>query len=174
MTEKKINGKTIRLIKGDLTDLDVDAFTFYATEDLALGSGYGTAITIRGGPKIQEELQTLAPVSMGDAVVSAAGELKADYIIHAVGPKFQEEDEEGKLRKAMTSSLKKAEEKGIKRLAFPPMGSGFYGIPVDLCARVMLETIKEHLSGSTPLDEIIICTPDTREMNPFASKLETL
>ena len=59
MTEKKINGKTIRLIKGDLTDLDVDAFTFYATEDLALGSGYGTAITIRGGPKIQEELQTL-------------------------------------------------------------------------------------------------------------------
>jgi O-acetyl-ADP-ribose deacetylase (regulator of RNase III) len=174
MTEKKINGKTIRLVKGDVTDLDVDAFTFYATEDLALGSGYGTAISIRGGPKIQEELETLAPISVGDAVVSMAGEMKAKFIIHAVGPKFQEADEEAKLRKTMVSALKRAEEKGIKSLAFPPMGSGFYGIPVDLCARVMLETIREHMSGSTQIDEIIVCTPDTRELNPFSKQMEAL
>lgn len=174
MTEKKINGKNIRLVKGDVTDIDVEAFTFYATEDLALGSGYGTAISIRGGPSIQEELKDLAPVAVGEAVVSGAGEMKADYIIHAVGPKFQEQDEEAKLRKTMVSVLKRAEEKGIKRLAFPPMGSGFYGIPPELCANVMLETIKEHLNGSTNLDEVIICTPDTREVNPFTSKLEAL
>jgi O-acetyl-ADP-ribose deacetylase len=174
MTEKKINGKTIRLVKGDVTDIDVDAFTYYATEDLILGSGYGTAISIRGGPKIQEELQTLGPVQVGEAVVSHAGEMKASYIIHAVGPKFQEKDEEAKLRKTMVSALKKAEEKGIKRLAFPPMGSGFYGIPADLCARVMLETIRDHLAGASQLDEVIICTPDTREVKPFTSKLEAL
>jgi O-acetyl-ADP-ribose deacetylase (regulator of RNase III) len=54
------------------------------------------------------------------------------------------------------------------------MGSGFYGIPVDLCARVMLETIKAHLDGATPLDEVVICVPDTRELNPFTSTLEAL
>lgn len=174
MTEKKINGKTLRLEKGDVTDLELDAFAFYAAEDLALGSGYGTAISIRGGPSIQEELNGHAPLAVGEAVLTGAGEMKASYIIHAVGPKFQEADEEAKLRKTMASALKRAEEKGIKRLAFPPMGSGFYGIPVDLCARVMLETIREHLSNSTQIDEVIICAPDSREFNPFTKQMEAL
>lgn len=174
MTEKKVNGKTIRLMKGDVSDMEVDAFALYAREDLSLGSGYGTAISVRGGPKIQEELNGRGPLAVGEAVVTRAGEMKARYIIHAVGPKFQEEDEEGKLRKTMVSALKCAEEKGVKRLAFPAMGTGFYGIPVDLCARVMLATIQERLNGQTPLEEVIVCVRDTREIGPFGSQLEAL
>jgi O-acetyl-ADP-ribose deacetylase (regulator of RNase III) len=174
MKEKKWNGKTIRLMKGDVTDLEVDAFAFYAAEDLSLGSGYGTAIAVRGGATIQEELNGRGPLPVGEAVLTGAGEMKARYIIHAVGPKFQEEDEETKLHKTMISALKCAEEKALKRVAFPPMGTGFYGIAVERCARVMLSTIRERLNGQSPLEEVIVCVRDTREIGPFSSELEAL
>jgi len=174
MKEKTINGKRVRIVKGSVTDMEVDAFTHYAREDLVLGSGYGTAISVRGGPGIQEELNPLAPVPVGEAVVSSAGEMKAQFIIHAVGPRFQETNLEAKLRKAMVSALARAEEKGVRRLAFPPMGSGFYGVPVDLCARAMLQTIRDHLAGASKLDEVIVCLPDSREMGPFTRELEAL
>ena len=162
-----VNRSVVRLIKGDITELDVDAFVFYAQPDLALGSGFGTAISVRGGPTIQKELEGLAPVASGEAVVSAAGRLKADAIIHAVGPRFQEDDIEGKLRTTMLNSLKRAEEKGVERLAFPAMGAGFYGIPLDLCARVMGETIKQHLEGESGIKEMTVCVLDTRQYESF-------
>ncbi len=175
MTAKNVNGRAIRLVKGDITDLDVEGFAFYATEDLVLGSGYGTAISVRGGPSIQEECRKLAPVRVGEAVVTGAGNLKAKYIIHAVGPKFQEPDEEEKLLRTVQAVLREAEAKGIRRLALPPMGTGFYGIPVDLCARVMVKALREHLNGnSTKLEEVIICVRDSREIAPFAKQIEQL
>lgn len=174
MTEKNVNGRSIRLMKGDITDLDVEGFAFYATEDLVLGSGYGTAISVRGGPSIQEECKKLAPVPVGRAVVTGAGNLKARYIIHAVGPKFQEPDEAEKLRRTVQAVLEKAEEKGIRRLALPPMGTGFYGIPVDLCARVMVETLRGHLNGNTKIEEVIICVRDSREIPHFAKQIEQI
>ena len=175
MIEKKLSEKLLRLEKGDVTDLEVDAFVFYAEPSLVLGSGYGTAITMRGGASVQEECKSLAPLGMGEAVITKAGEMKAKNIIHAVGPKFQEEDEEAKLRKTMLSTLKVADDNGIEKLAFPAMGSGFYGIPVPLCAKVMLETIQQHLSnGSSPIKEVIICVPDTREYGPFSQEIENI
>jgi O-acetyl-ADP-ribose deacetylase (regulator of RNase III) len=167
----QINRSGVRLIKDDITDLEVDAFVFYAQPDLSLGSGFGTAISVRGGPTIQKELEELAPVATGEAVVSAAGNLKAKYIVHAVGPRFQEEDMEGKLRTTISNSLKRAEEKGIKRIALPAMGAGYYGIVVDLCSRVMLEVIKSHLEGETGIEEVVICVLDTRQYKSFKAAL---
>ena len=173
--EKELNGKRVRLEKGDVTDLAVDAFVYYATENLLLGSGYGTAIASRGGPVVQTECNALAPIGTGEAVITTAGEMKAGRIIHAVGPRFHEEDEEGKLRATMGSVLRVAEENGIETLALPAMGSGFYGVPVDLCADVMVDCIKSHLTnGGTALKEVIICVPDTRELGPFNKKLEAI
>jgi len=174
MTEKKINGTSVRLLKEDVTDIDADAFVFYAAENLVLGSGYGTAVSIRGGPSIQEECGKLAPVPVGEAVVTGAGEMKARYIIHAVGPRFQEPDEQGKLRRTVLSALKRADEKGIRRLALPPMGTGFYGIPVEVCARVMLESLREYLQGKTQIQEVLLCARDTRELKPFGKQLESI
>jgi O-acetyl-ADP-ribose deacetylase (regulator of RNase III) len=162
------------LIIGDLSALDVEAFVFYAAHDLQLGSGFGTAVTIRGGPKVQEELNELAPLKTTEAVVSGAGELQATYIVHAVGPRFQEEDTEGKLRLTVENSLRTAAAKGIKVLAFPPMGSGFYGIPLPVCADVMIATIVDHLSGDTAINKVIICVQDKREYEPFETRLATL
>ncbi len=175
MKEMKINDRVLRIVREDVTDVEVDAFVYYASRDLVLGSGWGSAIAVRGGAGIQEELNGLAPVDTGDAVITAAGEMKANHIIHAVGPRFQEEDEEAKLRKTMLSALKCAEEKGVATLAFPPMGTGFYGISLDLSAKVMLETIRAHLnSGQSSVKEIQICLMDSREFPPFEARMDKI
>ena len=139
--ELKTGGGTIRLEKTDITDLEIEAFVYYASHNLALGSGYGTAISMRGGPAVQKELDEKGELKTTEAVASGAGEMKADHIIHAVGPRFQEEDLESKLRTTIVNATKCAEEKGIKKIAFPPMGAGFYGVPLDVSARVTLGTL---------------------------------
>ncbi len=169
--EIRIKESTIRLTRGDITDLEVESFVYYARSDLALGSGYGNAISMRGGPSIQEELNKLTPVNTTGAVISEAGNLKAKYIIHAVGPKFQEPDLENKLRETILNSLKLADEKRIAQLAFPPMGTGFYGVPLTVSADVTISAITEHLSNNTGIKEVIICLLDTREYTPFQKRL---
>jgi O-acetyl-ADP-ribose deacetylase (regulator of RNase III) len=167
MMEFAIGDKVIRLVRGDITELEVEAFVHDITEDLKLGSGFGGAIQQRGGIIIQKELDEFGSLPTGEAVVTQAGILKASYIIHTNGPKFKEEDEADKLRKAVSSVLERADEKGIKRLAFPPIGTGLYQVPMDLCAKVMLETVTEHLGNGSTLEEVLFVLPDTREYQPF-------
>jgi O-acetyl-ADP-ribose deacetylase (regulator of RNase III) len=155
LEETTVNRGVIRLVQGDITELDVDAFVFYARPDLALGSGFGTAIAARGG----------------DAVVTGAGNLRAAWIIHAVGPRFQEDDTEAKLRATVLRALRLAEEKGIARMALPAMGAGYYGIPNDACARVMLETIRTYLAAPTGITEVVVCVLDTPQFASFEARL---
>ncbi len=170
----KVNNSVVRLVKDDVTDLDVNAFVYYAQHDLALGSGFGTAISIRGGPTVQKELDGQGPVATGEVVVSAAGNLKVDYIIHAVGPRFQEEGIEAKLRTTMVNTLNATEEKGIESVAFPAMGAGYYGVAPDLSARVMTEEIQKHLSGDTCIKEVVICVFDSPQFNSFKGPVAAL
>ena len=172
MAEKQIGNKVLRLVRGDITDMEIDAFVFDITEDVKLGSGFGGAIQQRGGIVIQKQLDEIGSCPTGEAVVTEAGILKADWIIHANGPKFREEEEEAKLRKTVQSALARAEEKSVKRLAFPPMGTGLYQVPLDLCTRVMVDTISEHLANGSTLDEVLIVAPDNREFSPFKAKIE--
>ena len=171
---KKINDCTIRLETGDITDFEVEAFVFYAREDLKLGSGFGNAIATRGGPSIQKELDSMGTAKVGDVVITEAGNMKASKIIHAVGPKFLEEDLEQKLADTVNNVLKKAEASGIKQVALPAMGAGFYGIPLDMCAGTMLRIIKGHLQNGTGFNEIIIRVLDSREYGAFAPEFERL
>lgn len=172
--EKKIGSTIIKLQHGDLTALPVDAFVFYAREDLEIGSGYGTAIQGRGGLAVKEDLDKIGSIKMGEAVITAAGEMNAKHIIHACGPKFQEADMEKKLRACVESSLRVADENGIKTLAFPPMGSGFYGVPLDMSAEVMIDCFKSFVQRDTSLNEIIVCVIDYRDYVPFSKKMESL
>lgn len=169
---KKVNKTTVHLIQGDLTAMDVDAWVFYAKENLDIGSGYGTAISMRGGMAVKQELEKIGSVGMGQAVITTAGEMKARHIIHACGPKFQEADLEKKLRSCMAASLKLASEKGLKTLAFPPMGAGFYGVPLDLCAKVMLEEIAAAAKGETSLEEVTVCVVDFRDFTTFRKEMD--
>ena len=168
---RRLDRAVVRLVKGDITQLDVDAFVYYAQPSLALGSGIGTAIAVRGGPTIQKELGALGPIPTGEAVVSGAGDLPATYIIHAVGPRFQEPDIEAKLRATVLNALKRADEKQVRRIAFPAMGAGYYGVSPDLSARVMLEAIAHHLRGETTISDVVICVLDTRQQEAFQAAL---
>jgi O-acetyl-ADP-ribose deacetylase (regulator of RNase III) len=164
----------IRLVKGDITELEVDGFVFYAQPDLSLGSGFGGMIAVRGGPSIQKELEELGPVPHLGAAVSGAGNLKAHHIIHAVGPKFREEDTEPKLLTTMENTLRLAEEIGLKTLAFPAMGAGYYGIPASVSATVMLKALENHLTGVTSLEEVVLCVLDAPQLNAFESAMKAL
>ena len=95
MVERKIGDKALRLVRGDITEMEVDAFVFDVTEDLKLGSGFGGAIQQRGGIAIQKQMSEHGSCPTGEAVVTEAGLRKASWIIHANGPKFSEEDEAG-------------------------------------------------------------------------------
>jgi len=172
--ELKLKNGKLRVVKGDITDLEIESFVYYAQHDLALGSGYGNAISMRGGPGIQEELKELGPLETTQVVTSGAGELKASKIIHAVGPRFQEEDIEAKLKATVENCLKEAEKQGVKAVAFPAMGCGFYGIPLETSASITLETIKAHLSNGGKLEDVVVVLNDTRDYKPFAAKLATL
>ncbi len=172
--EVKIDESVLRLHQGDITDLEIESFVYYATHDLNLGSGFGTAISVRGGPSIQQELKEMGPLKTTEAIISSAGEMKADHIIHAVGPRFQEEDLENKLKMTIINSLKVAEEKGIRAIAFPPMGAGFYGVPLAVSAKVTLSTIKDYLADGAKIKDVVVCLNDNHEFKPFQSQLAAI
>jgi O-acetyl-ADP-ribose deacetylase (regulator of RNase III) len=172
MVERRIGDKIIRLVRDDITDMEVDAFVYDITEDAKLGSGHGSAIQQRGGVKIQEALDAAGRCPVGEALITTGGLLKAKHIIHANGPKFCEPDEEGKLRRATEAALRLAEENGVETLAFPPMGTGLYQVPVDLCARVMVETVAAHLANASKVREVLFVAPDSREHGPFKARIQ--
>jgi len=170
----RVKNTVISLVKEDITDIEIDSFVYYAQHDLVLGSGFGTAISVRGGPSVQEELNEFGVLQTTEVVISGAGNLKAKYIIHVVGPRFQEGELEEKLKTTVLNALKKAEEKGAKSIAFPPMGTGFYGVPLELSARVTLNTIVEFSEEETSIRDIKICLMDNREFIPYQKNLDTL
>jgi O-acetyl-ADP-ribose deacetylase (regulator of RNase III) len=172
--QRSVNQTQVTLLGDDLTALAVDAVVFYAKENLELGSGFGTAIQSRGGDAVGKELEKIGGVRMGGAVITTGGRLNARHVIHACGPKFQEAYTERKLHDCVLSALRLAREKGLESVAFPAMGAGFYGVPLDLCARVMIDTIRDYLGEQTPLKEILICVNDRREFDAFKPRMQEL
>ncbi len=172
--EVKVGGATLRLVKGDITDLEVEACVYYARNDLLLGSGFGNAISMRGGPSVQEELKQHGTVDTTRSLVTGAGEMKARYIVHAVGPKFREEGLEEKMVETIRNALRAAGEKGIRQIAFPPMGAGFYGVPLAVSAELTLGTLVDSLSGDTNFEDVLVCLLDNREYRAFHEQLNAL
>ncbi|MFH1531684.1 MAG: macro domain-containing protein [Pseudomonadota bacterium] len=171
MTQKKVGDKVISLVKGDITDMEVDAFVFDITSDCKLGSGYGSAITMRGGKVVQDELNAVGTLPTGGAVMTTAGDGKADKIIHVNGPKYHEGDTRAILAQVTKKALELADKEGIKRLAFPPIGTGMYQVPLDLCADVMVDTVEKHLRNASSLEEVVFVAFDLREFGPLQKKL---
>ncbi len=174
MMKVGIKNSLMGVKKVDITDMEIEAFVFYARNDLKLGSGFGNAIALRGGPSIRKELENLGPLKVTDVVVTTAGTMKAKHIIHANGPKFQEENIEEKLKSTIINSLKAAESNGVESIAFPPMGSGFYGVPLDKSTEITIDTIQKYLEKGSDIKEVIVCGNDSREYKVLEIKLKTL
>jgi len=166
-------GKKIILTQGDITELSTDAIVNAANEDLILGGGVAGAIRKKGGPSIQEECNKIGRTNVGEAVVTGAGNLKAKYVIHAVGPRYGEGNEDEKLRNATWNSLLRATEKGCKSIAFPAISTGIFGFPKDRCASIMLKTAQEFLKQQeTSLEEVVFCLYSKEDLEIFEKTLE--
>ena len=153
-----INDKELILLQGDITEMDTDAIVNAANANLVLGAGVAGAIRTKGGPAIQEECNLIGGAPVGGAAITTGGNLKAKYVIHAVGPRMGEGDEDRKLEDATRSSLKLANEKGLSSIAFPAISTGIFGFPKDRCAQIMLTTAAEILQKEeTSLKEVIFC-----------------
>jgi len=173
--ELMVNGKKIVLTTGFIIDAkNMDGMVYYARPDLSLGSGYGAAIATQGGPKVQEELKKIGSANVTDVIITGGGNLQSKYILHAVGPRFQEENLEEKLKSTILNTLKKAEEHRLQKIVFPAMGVGFYGVPLEICARVSLEIVRDFLNKPASLKEVVFCLRDSREFKPFQDQLQKL
>ncbi len=145
----------IKALEGDITDMDVDAIVNAANTDLILGSGVAGAIRKRGGDSIQKECDRIGPIPLGEAVITGAGNLKSRFVIHAAGMYLGGSVTEESLRAATKNSLIRADEKGIRTIAFPAIGTGVGGFPVDKCAEVMIDVISSYLEcEKTSIDRV--------------------
>jgi O-acetyl-ADP-ribose deacetylase (regulator of RNase III) len=152
-----MDGTQLELIEGDITELEVDAIVNAANDQLQLGTGVAGAIRSKGGPTIQEECDRIGGTPVGTAVMTAAGNLKARWVIHAVGPRMGEGDEDKKLAAAVRAALALADRRGIKSIALPAISTGNFGFPVDRAARITLTEVHRFLQGGTKLERVVLC-----------------
>jgi len=166
-----MNNTTLELVEGDITDLDVEAIVNAANEDLVLGGGVAGTIKRRGGPSVQEECRRIGSTGVGTAVITGAGKMKFKHVIHAVGPRMGEGDEDRKLSAAVRSSLALADRHGLKSVAIPAISTGNFGFPVERCARILLTEVHRYLQGGTKLQRVIVCLFDEATWKLFAREL---
>jgi O-acetyl-ADP-ribose deacetylase (regulator of RNase III) len=166
--------KTIRIVKGDITERDVDAIVNAANFYLKHGGGVAGAIVRKGGQIIQEESDRIGFVPVGSAAMTGAGSLPCKAVIHAVGPRMGEGDEDNKLASAVKSSLKLASENGFKSISFPAISSGIFGFPKDRCANILIKESKRFIDENpdTSLQLIEFCLFDDETTGYFVKELD--
>jgi len=171
MKELIVKNSKIKLVQGDITELDTDVIVNAANAQLILGGGVAGAIRRKGGPKIQEECDKKSPTFVGGAVITTGGNLKAKHVIHAVGPRMGEGNEGEKLKNATLNSLKLMDEHDLKSIAFPAISTGIFGYPIDRCAKIMIATAKDYLSKDTQIEVVIFCLYTSSDFKIFEEEL---
>jgi len=146
----------IRLIKGDITELDVDAIVNAANNRLIMGGGVAGAIRRKGGREIEKEAMEKGPIEIGEAVVTGAGKLNARYVIHAATMGMDFRTDEDKIRKATRNAMKRAVEMKMKSVAFPALGTGVGGFPYEKAAEIMYEEVSKFSDQEYPQEVIFV------------------
>ncbi len=170
--ELNIKNSKIRLVQGDITELDTDVIVNAANAQLIMGGGVAGAIRKKGGPKIQEECNKIGGTYVGGAIITTGGNLKAKHVIHAVGPRMGEGNEDEKLKNATLNSLKVMDENKLKTIAFPAISTGIFGYPIDRAANIMINITKEYLNGNTQIEEVVFCLYNASDFDIFEQELK--
>ncbi len=157
--------------QGDITQVEVDAVVNAANNHLWMGGGVAEALKRAGGPEVEAEALTKGPIPVGEAAVTTAGRLPARYVIHAavMGQDLQTNAE--KIRQAIRNSLLRADELGIKTIAFPALGTGVGGFPLSECARIMIGEVIQHSAGETGLETVTFVLFDEAVFGVFRQEL---
>ncbi|MEA3254161.1 MAG: O-acetyl-ADP-ribose deacetylase [Chloroflexota bacterium] len=177
--EATINQTKLSVVQGDITKQDTEAIVNAANSSLMGGGGVDGAIHRAGGPAILEECKQIVArqgrLPTGKAVITTAGNLKAKYVIHAVGPIWHggRKNEAELLRSAYGECLRVAIENSLTSLSFPSISTGAYGYPVAEAARIALRTIASFLKEqNSPLKEVVFVLFDVRTYGVYCSTLQ--
>ena len=151
----------IELLQGDLTKIKADAIVNAANSSLLGGGGVDGAIHRAGGPEILEECRKIVArqggCKTGEAVITTAGRLPSKYVIHTVGPVWNDGKyhEEEKLANCYTNALQLAIDNNCKTIAFPNISTGVYRFPKDAAAQIALDAVKDFLSKTDEIEKVI-------------------
>jgi O-acetyl-ADP-ribose deacetylase (regulator of RNase III) len=147
----------IEVQQADITKLDVDAIANAANTDLRHGGGVAGAIVRAGGRTIQDESDRLAPIGLGEAVATGAGEMPARWVIHAATMHLGGPTSAEAIRAATANTLAVADELGARSLGLVAFGTGVGGFSVSEAARIEVEEVRRHLAGQTRLERVVLC-----------------
>jgi O-acetyl-ADP-ribose deacetylase (regulator of RNase III) len=157
----------IEVLQADVTQLEVDAIANAANTQLKHGGGVAGAISRAGGPEVQKESDELAPIGLGEAVATTAGEMPSRWVIHAATMELGGPTSADAIRHATASTLARAEELGARSLALVAFGTGVGGFPVDEAARIEIEEVERHVSAGSALERIVFAVFDDRTALAF-------
>jgi O-acetyl-ADP-ribose deacetylase (regulator of RNase III) len=147
----------VAIIKGDITEQNVDAIVNAANRSLLGGGGVDGAIHRAAGPELLEECKTLHGCATGDAKITKGYNLPAKYVIHTVGPVWHggSSDEDDYLSRCYKSCFRLAEDHDIATIAFPAISTGAYGFPLKRATRIALKETKKFLEKNTTIKKVI-------------------
>ena len=163
----------IEVHHGDITQLELDALVNAANNRLWMGGGVAGALKRAGGQEIEDEAVRKEPISTGEAIATGAGKLKAKYIIHAAVMGQDLKTDADKIRQATRNSLLRADELGIKSIAFPALGTGVGGFPLKECARIMINEVRWHSTKKTALEKAVFAMYSESAYQVFKQELKS-
>ena len=161
----------IELWNGDICDLEVDAIVNAANLSLWMSTGVGGALKRAGGDSIEFAAVRQAPVPLGGAIVTPAGNLAAKAVIHAVSLDRDRRTSRPVIEAAVRSAMARAREIGATSIAFPALGTGVGGFPLDEAATVTIETVRDELKSSPTIDHVIFALRGTAAYQAFSAVL---
>ncbi|NQT53002.1 macro domain-containing protein [bacterium] len=164
----------IELRLGDIADVEADAIVNAANTDLILAAGVSGAIGRKGGTVIQDECSAIGSVRLGDAVPTSAGDLKAQYVIHAASMEIGHFAIDRNIARATRSALARADELGLKTIAFPAIGTGVAAFPADKCAQLMLAEVARHLVNARSVEKVLFILIQEEVVEAFREAYDSL
>ena len=174
--EKPIGSSRLSLVRGDITNESTEAIGNAANSGLRGGGGVDGAIHRAGGPTIMEECRKIGGCPTGSAVITTGGNLRAKYVIHAVGPIYRDgtRGEDKLLSGAYRSSLEIASKKGIRSIAFPSISTGVYGYPIKEASKVALNTVINYLKEHPEIELVRFVLFSEKDLSVYEESLKEL
>jgi O-acetyl-ADP-ribose deacetylase len=161
----------VEVLDTDITTLDVDAIANAANTRLKHGGGVAGAISRAGGPDVQAESDEKAPIALGEAVETTAGEMPARWVIHAATMELGGPTSADIIRRATAATLARADRLGARSLALVAFGTGVGGFPLDEAARIEVEEVRRHLDGETGLERVVFAVHGDAARRAFEAAL---
>src|SRR5437762_2542730 len=164
---------SIEVLDGDITALEVDAIANAANTQLRHGGGVAGAISRAGGPVVQRESDERAPIGLGEAVETTAGEMPCRWVIHAATMELGGPTSAEIVRRATASTLRRADELGARSLALVAFGTGVGGFPLEEAARIEVEEVRRHLDAGSGLERVVFAIPGDDAEAAFRSAISS-